>query len=204
MSLVYIPGESPFHVRGIAYLGIHDDVQARVPGGMRSVAGALPEGPHRNFALQEFDADEWYDALPLRPVTEVAAKLARLPWEDSVAERARAAARRDLTVLRRVFVRAAGLGKVVERLQEAALEYFDFGETETSESAEAGGTRLVFHGVPQPLGSWFLPMIRGYGAVLIETAGGREPKIAGRLIPKGRHGDGMQLVDVRIDLEWRR
>ena len=197
---VFSPGESPFHVRGTTYLGIRDYAKAHVQGGMDAVVRALPEGPHRAFAGQMFVGTGWYDALPLRPLTEMVAKLEGRSWEDSVRTRAAEVARRDLNVFRRVLFLALRPEKVVERLQLAALQYFDFGKTEIVE-ADKGHSKVIFHEVPQPLGPWFLPMMQGYAGVLIEAAGGKQPQIGGRLIPKGNR-EGMGLVDVHVDMRW--
>ena len=197
---VYAPGESPFHVRGSTYLGMRDHVKANIPGGMDAVAGALPDGPHREFVRQMFVAVGWYDALPIRPITEVIAKLERRPWEQSVRARAQEVAIRDLNIIHRVLLAASSPEKVAEKLQRAALQYFNFGETEIVEN-QRGHSKFVLRGVPQPLGSWFLPMLDGYAGTLIARAGGKNPTVAGRLIPRGREGR-IGLVDVHIDIGW--
>lgn len=199
---MYAPGDSPFHVRGSTYIGIRDYVDKRIPGGMETVAKALPEGPHRAFVLQTFAAASWYDAMPIRPITEIIAKLEGRDWAESVRGRAEELARRDLNVFRRFLFKATTPEKVVDKLQRAALQYFDFGEAEILEAA-AGSSRVAYHGVPQPLGSWFLPMLEGYATVLISTAGAKQLEIKGRLIPTGAK-DGMPLVDVRMTMSWAR
>jgi hypothetical protein len=181
---------------------MRDYVKAKVPGGMDAVANALPDGPHREFVRQVFLPVAWYDALPIRPITEIIAKLERRPWEDSVRARAQDTAVRDLTLLHRVLLAASSPERVVEKLQRASLRYFDFGETEILE-AERGHSKCVMRGVPQPLGSWFLPMLDGYAGTLIARAGGKEPKVGGRLIPRGSK-DGIGLVDVHVDMSWSR
>jgi len=199
---VQAAAETAFHVRGSTYLGMRDYVKANIPGGMEAVAAALPDGPHREFVRQIFLPIGWYDALPIRPITEIIAKLERRSWEDSVRARAQQAAIRDLKLIHRVLLLATSPERVVERLQRAALQYFDFGETEITE-AERGHSKVVLRGVPQPLGPWFLPMLDGYAGTLITRAGGKQPEIKGRLIPRGReHGIG--LVDVHIDMSWTR
>lgn len=199
---MYAPGESPFHVRGSTYLGMRDYVKAKIPGGMDAVAGALPDGPHREFVRQVFVAVGWYDALPIRPITEIIAKLERRSWEESVRARACDAAIRDLNIVHRVLLAASSPERVVEKLQRAALQYFDFGETEVVEN-QPGHSKFVLRGVPQPLGSWFLPMLDGYAGTLIARAGGKQPSVTGRLIPRGREG-AIGLVDVHVDMSWSR
>src|SRR5690606_12713961 len=42
-SLRYPPGESPFHVKGIAYRGHLEYVEAHVPGGVDAMKAAFPD-----------------------------------------------------------------------------------------------------------------------------------------------------------------
>jgi len=199
---VHPVGESPFHTRGSTYIGICDYAKDCLPGGVAAIAAALPAGEHRTFIQQMFVATGWYDALPLRPITEVIAKLEGLSWHDSVRQRARRIANRDLNIFRRVLFKALSPEKVVEKLRLAALQYFDFGETEVL-VVEQGRSKFIYRAVPQPIGVWFVPMLQGYASVLIESAGGRDPNIAGRLIPVGRR-DGVGLVDVHFEMAWSR
>ena len=149
---VHETGQSPFRVRGSTYVGMRDYAKAHVPGGMAAVAKAMPDGPHRAFVQQIFMAVGWYDALPIRPITEVIARLEGRSWEDSVRTRAQVVAIRDLTVIHRLLLATASPERVAEKLQRAALQYFDFGETTVVE-ASAGRSKFVLAGVPQPLGS---------------------------------------------------
>jgi hypothetical protein len=186
-------------VRGSAYLGVREHADAKISGGMAAVVSALPEGPHRAFAGQTFGPEAWYDALPLRPITEVLAKLEGRGWEDSIRARAEDATRRELGVLGRVRMLAATPDKAVERLQRLVAETYDFGQPE----ATAGHARFVVHQVPQPLGSLLMATLHGHAGVLISTAGGKQVKLGGRLVPMGQRGE-IGLVDVRVELDWAR
>ena len=199
---MYAPGESPFHVRGSTYLGICEHVKATLPGSMEAVNKAMPAGPHRSFIEQAFTADGWYDALTIRPLTEVIAKLEKRSWEDSLRARAQELARRESGGLGRVRMMATSPEKVVEKLQLGALDRFDFGKTEIVE-ADRGHSKAAFREVPQPLGTWLIATLEGSASVLITNAGGKQPKLSGRLIPTGRRGN-MGLVDVRVDISWSR
>lgn len=189
-------------MRGSTYLAVREFADAKIPGGMTKVASELPEGPHRVFAGQAFTPDAWYDALPLRPITEMLARLEGRGWEESIRARAEDAARKELGVLGRVRMIAATPERAVERLQRLVAESYDFGAPEITEVA-AGHARVVVHQVPQPLGSLFLATLHGHAAVLIGSAGGKQVKLGGRLMPVGQHGE-IGLVDVRVELDWAR
>lgn len=198
---MYAPGESPFHARGATYLGIGAYAKERVQGGMQAVAAALPEGAHRAFVTQSFKPREWYGALPLRPITEILAKLEGQPWEASVAAHAEQLAHADVGLFGRMRLRSRRSERVVERLVQVAFENFDFGEAEILEQG-ASDAKIVFHGVPQPLGSWFLAMSRGYASALLSGSGASEPEVKGRMIPKGAR-EGVALVDVSFRVSWK-
>ena len=172
----------------------------RCPNGVQSMQSALPPGPLLDFFNQSFAPKQWYDALPIRPLTELVAKLERRTWEDSIHARARDFAQREAGLMRRVRMRVSSPEKIVEELERAALDNFNFGQSELVEVGP-GLAKVAFHEVPQPLGSWFMPTMAGYAGVLIEKAGGSQPQCGGRLIPKGRR-DKIGLVDVRINLSW--
>ena len=210
MNLVLQTEEASFRTRGTVYMGISAYAQSRVEGGMKQVAATLPEGPLRKFSSQMFVAIGWYDALPIRPITEALAKLEGLSWEDSVIQGSMDVARRDLNIFRRVLFKAVSPERVVERLQAASLQYFDFGKTEIIESAE-GRSAARFLGVPETLAEWFTRMMRGYASVLIEAAGGSEPQIRGQIEPitdpmivAGSNTGPAKLVNVRVEMQWAR
>lgn len=189
-------------MRGSTYLAVREHADAKISGGMAKVASELPEGPHRAFAGQLFGPETWYDALPLRPITEVLAKLEGRGWEDSIRARAEEAARKELGVLGRVRMIAASPERAVERLQRLVAESYDFGAPEITEAA-AGHARVVVHQVPQPLGSLIMATLHGHAGVVIGSAGGKQVKLGGRLVPVGQRGE-IGLVDVRVELDWSR
>lgn len=197
---MYNPGESPFHVRGSRYVNICEHVAATVPGGVQAMYAALPEGALRDFFGQSFAPQQFYDALPIRPLTELVAKLEGRSWEDSIRARAQDFARREIGLFRGLRMRVTTPERVVEQLERTALDNFNFGQTEIVEVGP-GLSKVVFHEVPQPLGPWFLPTMAGYAGFLIEKAGGHQPQCGGRLIPKGRR-DKIGLVDVCVTLSW--
>jgi hypothetical protein len=189
-------------VRGSTYLAVREYADVKISGGMTKLVSELPEGPHRAFAGQAFTPDGWYDALPLRPITEVLAKLEGRGWEDSLRDRAEDSARKELGVLGRVRMIAASPERAVERLQRLVADNYDFGQPEITE-ATTGHARVVVHQVPQPLGSLILATLHGHAGVLIGSAGGKQVKLGGRLVPVGRQGE-IGLVDVRVELDWSR
>ncbi|MCC6557167.1 MAG: hypothetical protein IT372_29795 [Polyangiaceae bacterium] len=195
------PGTSPFHVRGSTYVGVRSYIDARVPGGLSAVLPHLPDEAHRAFSSQVFLPVSMYDALPLRALTEATALAEGLPYAQSVRGRARIVAQRDITGLYKLFFKAVSPARAAERLQRAALRYFDFGGVEILEKA-ARRSVVVHGGVPRFLVPWYVPMLEGYTAVVLEVAGGRSPAV--RTEPPLRDGEraGIETVSLRIELAW--
>ena len=82
-------------------------------------------------------------------------------------------------------IRVRNPDKALGQIEREGLEVFNFGQSEFVDTPQARA-RLLFHEVPQPLGSWFLANARGFGQVVLTKAGGKQVDVGGRLIPKGR------------------
>lgn len=195
------PGTGPFHVRGSTYVGVRDHIDRHVPGGFAAVRALLPDEAHAVFAAQVFLPVTMYDVLPLVPLTQATAIAEKLPYAQSVRQRARNVAQRDITGLYKLFFKAVSPATAAERLQRAAVRYFDFGRLDI---VERGPRRtLVEHqGLPRLLLPWYLPMIEGYTAVVLEIAGARNPVANADLPRKDGHRQGLETVSVRIELVW--
>ncbi|MDI3282948.1 hypothetical protein [Polyangium sp. 15x6] len=195
------PGKSPFHVRGSTYLGVRSYIDEQIPGGLPAVLAHVPDEAVRAFASQVFLPVAMYDVLPLRPITEATARAEGMSFEESVRGRARIVAQRDIRGLYKLFFKAVSPATAAERLQRASLRYFDFGELEILEKG-AKRTLLAQKGMPRFLLPWYLPMIEGYTAVVLEIAGARSPTT--RAEPPRRDGEreGLETVSLRIELAW--
>jgi hypothetical protein len=195
------PGTSPFHVRGSTYLGIRDYIDRHVPGGLDAVRSHLPDDAHRAFVSQVFLPVSMYDVLPLAALTEATALAENIPHAQSVRQRARMVAQRDITGLYKLFFKAVSPPTASERLQRASLRYFDFGKVDILEKGSKR-TFLEHSGLPRMLTSWYMPMIEGYTAVVLEMAGARNPGTKWHLPRKDGHREGIETVSVKIELTW--
>jgi hypothetical protein len=196
-----VPGQSPFHVRGSTYLGVRDYIDRQVPGGLAAVRTLLPDNAHVIFASQVFLPVAMYDVLPLLPLTEATAIAEKLPYAQSVRQRARIVAQRDITGLYKLFFKAVSPATAAERLQRAAVRYFDFGGLGLG--TKGPHRALLEHkGMPRFLLPWYLPMIEGYTAVVLELAGARNPVTRTDTPKKDGHREGIETVSVGIELSW--
>lgn len=197
----YRPGTSPFHARGSAFLGFREYVEARVPGGLAAVIPLLPDDEHRAFIQQVFLPVAWYDALPIRAVSEAAAVAEGVRFADSVRTRANFVAHRDLNGLYKLLLRVITPELALDRLQRISSRYFDFGKTEVIGTTK-GASEGLHTGIPEPLLSWFTPTVDGYSTAILELAGAKSPRC--RFEPPRRDGDkgGVETFTVRFTFAW--
>lgn len=195
------PGQSPFHVRGSTYLGIREYIDRHIPNGLPAVLAHLPDTAHREFASQTFLPVAMYDALLIRPYTEATAAVEGKPYAASVTSRAKTIAQRDVAGLYRLLLRAVSPATAAERLQRAALRYFDFGSFAIVETSKQHCT-ILQSGWPAFLMPWFTAMIEGYAKVVLEAAGGRLVAVSSESPrTEGKQG-GIDTVSTRITMSW--
>jgi hypothetical protein len=169
---------------------------------MAAVLAALPDDAHRAFARQVFLPISMYDALPLRTLTEATAIVERRPFDVSVRSRARDVARRDLNGLYKLLLKAVSPATAAEKLQRAALRYFDFGAVEIVERGK-NHCVIVQSGVPRFVAPWYCPMVEGYTAVVLEMAGAASSTAHISTPRRDGERDGLETVSVRIELTFR-
>lgn len=188
-------------MRGSTFRGVRDHIDAEVPGGLSRVLSFLPDEAHRAFSSQVFLPVAMYDALPLIPLTEATALAEGLPYQQSVRQRARRVAQRDITGLYKLFFKAVSPPTAAERLQRAALRYFDFGKLEI---LERGPKRaLIEHsGLPRFFTTWYLPMMEGYTSVVLEIAGAHHPTTRVEPLRRESNRAGLEVVTVRFEMMW--
>jgi hypothetical protein len=194
-------GESPFHVRGSTYAGLVEYVNRNLPGGYAALVDSIEDPQLHEFAQQVFLPVGWYDALPLMDLSRAQAKLDGRTVRDSVKRRAAFVAERDVKGLYRVLLRIVSPEYAMNRLQQTACRYFDFGLAEELESG-IGYSRGRFSKLPAGLTDWFTPMLEGYAGVVLRLAGAAAPQIIlGKPKPDGAR-NGFRTVAFDIEFRW--
>lgn len=195
------PGKSPFHVRGSTYIGIRAHIDEKVVGGLSAVLSLLPDEAHQVFCTQVFLPVATYDALPMRTLTEATALAEGSEYAHSVRKRARVVAQRDISGLYKLLFKAVSPATAAERLQKAALRYFDFGDVTILDKGSKHS--IISHGgIPRFIIPWYTPMIEGYTAVVLEIAGARNPAARTEIIKRDGEREGIETVIVRVELSW--
>jgi hypothetical protein len=200
-SIVYAPGQSPFHAKGLVFGGARQFWEHSVPGGVAAVQQAVGDIALAEFAKGPFLASGWYDVLPIVPLSATAARLRGIPHSQFIRENAAWLAERDLRGVYRVILALASVEMVALRLGKLSMRYFDFGRAETNRLG-AHSIESVRRGIPAPLASWFIFAADGFVPVALRLAGATSVKLRyGQPRPDGIVS-GMPAVQIRFEIHW--
>jgi hypothetical protein len=182
-------------------MGMREHINGRLRGGLDALLPHLPDDAHRAFASQVFLPVGWYDVLPIQAMCVAIAAVEGLPFNESVRSRAVIVAHRDMSGMYKLLLRVATPDLVLDRLQRAALRYFDFGRVELLE-ARKGRSEARITGFPGMVTPWFAAMISGYAPEVLKAAGATSPRV--RLDAPEPEGErlGVETVTLRLHLAW--
>jgi uncharacterized protein (TIGR02265 family) len=198
---MFLPGEGPFHAKGLIYKGLVASTDARCPGGYAAVLARIDDERMKNFLTQNFLAASWYDVMPLLAFSKLAAQVANVPHVKYAHDGARFTANRDINGVHRFFLKLASPKLVADRLPRLMMQYFDFGRVE----GVATGPRsyeLSAHEIPEPIAQWLMLMIEGFVPVALQLAGAKS--VVAKIDPPEPDGSakGVALVSTRLHLTW--
>jgi serine/threonine protein kinase len=195
------PGASPFHIKGIAYRGMVQLIERRVPGGLPGLLRELDDGRIVPFLRQPFLAASWYDILPMMPINATIARVLGKPLDVLGREQGAQQARHDVEqVYRRVFD-AMTFDNVPSVLARFGRQYYDFGDC-TGEQISPGHVVVLREGLPEFVVRWFAPMHAAYAEQILRMKGATFVEaIAQRPRDAGARA-GVALVDLATDIFW--
>jgi hypothetical protein len=198
--LPFRAGTSPFHVKGVAYLGHVDYAEKHIPGGAQVVAAAMHDTALREFLEQKFLAASWYDVFPMVPVWYACAKLLHQNPTDFLRERMRYQAASDIHGVYRFLLKLASAKAIALRLPRVMQQYFDFGVSE-SRVVGPGLVRAKVSGVPEPIVPWFRLAGETYTAIALELAGIAFVQVRRLPISPAGEAHGVRLVSLGFDIQ---
>lgn len=195
------PGESPFHARGLVYLGAQSFYGANVPGGIDAVMRALPDGRLHSFFHQTFLASGWYDILPIVPISATAARVMGVPHRELIMANARTVARRDIPTIYKLLLKLSSPEAVVLRMPKASMRYFDFGES-TAQMTQPRLCEAYQKGIPRELAGWFFHAAEGFTEVALGLAGAKDVKVQLDSTTIDGERKGAPTVTLRLEMSW--
>jgi hypothetical protein len=199
-ALPFPAGRSPFHVKGVTYLGHVEYATSHIPGGERAVVEAMHDPALRAFFEQKFLAASWYDVLPMVPVWHACAKLLGQNPTDFLRERTRHQATRDIHGIYRFILKLASAQAVALRVPRIMQQYFDFGATSSS-VVGPGLVRITVSGVPEPIVAWLRIVGETYLQVALELAGVTFAQLRRMPVTPAGEAHGVRLASVGFDIQ---
>jgi len=199
-ALPFPAGSSPFHVKGVAYLGHVDYAEKHIPGGAHAVAAAMRDPALREFFERKFLAASWYDVFPMVPVWHACAKLLHQNPTDFLRERMRYQAESDIHGVYRFLLKLASAKSIALRLPRVMQQYFDFGVSESNVVAP-GLVRATVSGVPELIVPWFRLAGETYTVIALELAGVAFVQVRRLPVSPAGEAHGVRVVNLGFDIQ---
>jgi hypothetical protein len=202
--LPFAPGESPFHVKGLAYRGHLAYAEKFVPGGNAAILTALDaDAKLEAFFGQSFLASSRYDVMPLALAGLGASRVTGLTFHEFVRLRSNWQAREDVNGVYRMMLNLASPEMVASRFPALMQQYLDFGHAETEVVAK-GHVRTTTRGIPLPLVAWASAVSQGYLEEVFRIIGARGTDITfAGASPAKEPAHGVMALDLTTDVRWR-
>ena len=139
--------------------------------------------------------------MPILPASRAAARAASVPWPRLVRQNAVWLANRDLRGIYKLVVSIASVERIVQRLPELSLRYFDFGDA-AGKMVDDRIFEADRYGIPEPLVEWFSIVTSGFVPVALGIAGAKNVRV--RTIAHDPDGEahGVPLVRSRYQITW--
>jgi hypothetical protein len=199
--LPFPPGESPFHIKGVAYRGHIDYIEERLPGGARAVQQAFVSQALRDFFDQRFLASTWYDVFPLIAAATPCARLAELEVDAFLRVRSRYQVEQDVRGVYALMLKLASAEAVAKRLPRLASQYFDFGENEVA-VVDPGRIRATRRGVPILVAEWYAPIFETYIEYALKVNGARNPRVSVGAPRREGTAHGIETTSTTVEIRW--
>ena len=202
-DIQYPPGKSPFHVKGVVYLGLREYFAEQILGGLEALTKEFPDDELRAFFAGQFLTGGWYDALPLLPILTAASQAKSISLPQVIREGSRFQARRDIRGIHRLLLKLVSPEHVVVRLPRVLPQYFDFCKAETT-IVGRGHAESWLEGMPVPLIPWWRPAAETFTSTALTMAGAREVGAFWYEPEPMGEAHGVSVVRLRSRITWSR
>jgi hypothetical protein len=172
---VFAPGDSPFHAKGMLWMGMRAFMSAQVPGGVDAVCAELPK-PLSEFLTQMFLPTAYYDLMPVLPVVQAASAALRLDTLEYVKRSAVWHAEQDMNGVYRAMLLMDSPVAVCRRFGSIHSQIYDFGKAQMLRE-EANRVESLATGMPEPLAWWWKRASEHYVLTVLRAAGAKNPRM---------------------------
>jgi len=195
-------GESPFRVRGLAYVSVLDYVRHKTPGGFAALEQAFANDPFLPYFNQLFVSLGNYDAAPLLRLFALAARIEGKSVGDFIERRSRGSARLDSAGTFRPLLSAKSLAQLVERLPLAFNRYYEPCRASVGD-LDGHGFRGSLDNVPESMNGLYVFSTQGFVGACLEGAGAKNVRFEWqRPGTTGTHS-GVRVESLRFNASWR-
>ncbi|MGO8999854.1 MAG: hypothetical protein ACLQVI_41540 [Polyangiaceae bacterium] len=197
----FLPGSSPFRIKGWGYIGDITFYTDFVPGGIEAVAQHVKDSTIASFLSRTFTPDAWYDLIPKLYLSQAAARARGVAFDAHCREVSRYHAQDKFSGIYRPLLKVVSSEMIALWTPRLASSFYDFGTTESHVAGERL-VRVVRKGVPRIAVQWWAAAASAYFEYCLETAGARIPHV--RWLPTEPDGErlGMELVRMPLEITW--
>jgi hypothetical protein len=180
---------------------MRDLIDTSVPGGLPAVVEAIDDRDLAGFLQQRFFAGNWYDFLPILPLTGVVAAVMKAPLKEAMRLALGRQADRDVRGIHRLLLLLTSPEVALTRLVLAHSRYFEFGSAEIS-SMGRGYARTRINGVPLPLAGWHRMSSTAFVDRVLQLAGARMTHVTWDPDEPDGERAGVPLVRMSAHRTW--
>jgi hypothetical protein len=189
-------------MKGNVYASTLRYFEQHVPGGVATLHREIKDPRLLGFIQQPFDAQAWYDVLPMARLIKLEARAVGDSITEYMRARSRFQAIHDLKAYFADDMKVISSEMMALQLPSMLASVFDFCTGEAIPRGP-GHVETVIRGFPEILVEWYLTGLSVYIEAALHASGAarctcrlREPEAAGE-----RHG--VALVDLHTDVLWR-
>jgi hypothetical protein len=194
------PGESPFHAKGMLWMGIRAYFDANVPGGAEAVGNELPP-PFRDFWMQTFLPPAWYDIMPILTIADAAATTMGVDRMEYVRRSAVWHAEQDMNGVYKALLALGSPVAVCKRFGSLQQQIYDFGKAQLVRE-ETNRVDSLAQGLPEPLSWWWKRASESYVVTVLRAAGAKSPRFVWLANEPDGTRDGVRLVRIPSYTTW--
>jgi len=194
-------GESPFRVRGLAYVSVLEYLDKKTPHGLPQFESMLEGDPFLPYYRQIFVPFGDYDATPLLRLFLTASAYEGVSVARFIEDRARGSARSDAQGMWKPLLSAKSLQQLVERLPVAFNRYFEPCHARTLE-VRTHGFLGELSGIPSNMNGLYVCSTRGFVSACLENAGANSVTFSWEPPVLERESGVAPLESIRFSAQW--
>ncbi len=194
-------GRGPLTIKGVALRSTFKFIEAHVPGGILAVAAESKSPALALLVGKQIFASERYDVFVLPLVSQAAAALLSVPFEQFAFRVAEQASKNDSAGPYSVVFEPTKVAPLLERMMNVASLYYNFAQ-ETSVKLTDHQADIQRPGFPAILVPWYRPVTEGYLRSALAGVGAKNLRIETYSTAEREPVSGFDAVTHHARLRW--